>query len=91
MTTKAAAALALALALAAAILCVAQAQVDVGSAAQEAILGEVNSNIGSGFLCADGSSSGFIDALNDRSSGGESPLSLSLRACVRARLACAAR
>merc|ERR1711959_847846 len=55
-------------------LCVAQAQVDVGAAAQEAILSEVNRNIGSDFLCASGSSSGFIDALNDRSSGGLSSL-----------------
>merc|ERR1712057_135850 len=44
------------------------------AAAQEAILSEVNRNIGSGFLCASGSSSGFIDALNDRSSGGLSSL-----------------
>merc|ERR1711959_270388 len=71
MTTKATL---IALALAPAILCVAQAQVDVGAAAQEAILSEVNRNIGSGFLCASGSSSGFIDALNDRSSGGLSSL-----------------
>merc|ERR1711959_588700 len=39
-----------------------------------AILSEVNRNIGSDFLCASGSSSGFIDALNDRSSGGLSSL-----------------
>merc|ERR1712151_293248 len=73
MTTKATL-IALALALAAAILCVAQAQVDVGAAAKEAILSEVNRTIGSDFLCVSGSSSGFIDALNDRSSGGLSSL-----------------